>query len=227
MPAKNTKNIFITIRPRGGINDVEVGIYNGWVGANRTQLEKYAVVLEKPGTDAQHLHSMLVWKEETNQDNIKRQLWTLFAHQIETDTRWENRKVAVDCKAHHDPDGCVGGYLEKDEDTQILHCEGFDREGLLAGKLRRDTAIDKKKKKLCTKLELLPMLRDMNQELEYNKDPDIREAYEELSIDKRVDTCLSKIIVNGYINFLHIWSPSLRGNTIKYWTEILQSTEST
>lgn len=227
MPAKNTKNIFITIRPRGGINNVEVGMFQKWVGANRALLEKIAIVLEKPDTDAQHLHSMLVWKEDTNQDNVKRQLWTLYSHQIATDTRWENRKVAVDCKAHHDPNGCVGGYLEKDEETQIVTMDGFDADELLAGKQRRDTCLDKKKKKLCTKLELLPMLRDMNQELEYNKDPDIREAYEVLSIDKKVDTCLSKIIANGYINFLHIWSPSLRGNTIKYWNEILQSTEST
>jgi len=227
MPAKNTKNVFITIRPRGGINDVEVGQFNGWVGKNKTLLEKYATVLEKPDTGGQHLHSMLVWKEETNQDNIKRQLWTLFAAQIQTDTRWENRKIAIDCRAHHDPDGCVGGYLEKDEDTQILHCEGFDREGLLAGKARRDTAIEKKKKKLCTKLELLPLLIHTNDEIECDPDPDIRDAYEVLSIDKKVDKCIATLVANGYINFLHIWSPSLRGNTIKFWSEIIASKHNT
>jgi len=212
MAPKQTTNILVTIRPRHGINEIEVGMFNGWVGKQSKQLAKYAVVVEKPNTPGQHLHSVLVFHKETNQDNVKRQVKALYAALISSDERWDNPKIAIDVKAHHDPNGCVGGYFEK-EDHLIIHCVGFNTEELEAGRQRRDVCIDKKKKLTCNKQLLLPMLINIHRHSQMEDD------YPSIASDQ-VEYCFNSLIKAGYHNYIHHWSLSTRVNVIKYWESL-------
>jgi len=214
MAPKQTTNILVTIRPRLGINDLEVGMFNGWVGKQAKLLSKYAVVVEKPNTTGQHLHSVLVFHKETNQDNVKRQVKALYATLISSDERWDNPKIAIDVKAHHDPDGCVGGYLEK-EDHQVLHCVGFNTEELQAGRDRRDVCIVKKKKMVCNKQQLIPMLINIHRQSYCEDDYPTK-------IPEQVEYCFSELLKLGYHNYIHHWSLSTRCNVIRYWESLIQ-----
>jgi len=212
MAPKQTTNIFITLRPRLGINELEVGMFNGWVGKQSKQLVKYGIVVEKPNTPGQHLHSILVFHKETNQDNVKRQVKALYAALISSDERWDNPKIAIDVKAHHDPNGCMGGYLDK-EDHQVLHCVGFNTEELEAGRKRRDVCIDKKKKLTCNKQLLFDKLITIHRHSEMEDD------YPSIVADQ-VEYCFIELIKQGYHNYIHHWSLSTRLNVIKYWVPL-------
>lgn len=212
MAPKRTTNIFITIRPRHGINDIEVGMFNGWVGKQSKQLAKYAVVVEKPNSPGQHLHCILVFHKETNQDNVKRQVKALYAALVLTDERWENPKIAIDVKAHHDPNGCVAGYLEKEE-HQVLSCVGFNTEELELGRKRRNDCIDKKKKATCNKMTLLPMLINIHRH--YVNEDDYPSTPAE-----QVEMCFNELLKQGYHNYVHHWSLSTRCNVIRYWESL-------
>lgn len=211
MAPKKTRNILVTIRPRGGINDVEVGMFEHWVGTQSALLDKHCVVLEKAG-DSRHLHAVLVWKKDTTGQNVKSKVQTIYALLIASDFRWENPKIAIDSRSHHDPDGCVGGYLSKEEHT-VKSCIGFKTEELAAGKERRDAALEKKKKHVPNKNNLIPMLCDYHklwkEDESYPTDP-----------EQQLDFCMDQILVSGYVNYLLIWTPTLRRTLISKWRVI-------
>jgi len=218
MPAKKTRTVLITIRPRSGINDVEVGMFERWVGTEAKLLEKYCIVLEKKD-DSRHLHAVLVYHKDTTQDNVKRKALPIFATLVATDWRWENPKIAFDCKAHHDPNGCVGGYLAK-EDHVVRSCVGFNTEELTAGKVRREVCIEKKKKHAPNKLNLIPMLINIHKHSMYAYDDEgtLQDTeYSGLSYADKVDWCFAQILEQGYVNYVLIWTPTLRNAIVKNW----------
>lgn len=221
MPAKKTRTVLITIRPRGGINDVEVGMFEHWVGTETKLLEKQCIVLEKTG-DSRHLHAVLVYHKDTTQDNVKRKVLPIFAVLVATDTRWENPKIAFDCRAHHDPNGCVGGYLEK-ETHEVRSCVGFNQEELTAGRARRDTALERRRLHAPNKLNLVPNMINLHHhsiwavDEDGNMDPS---QYSYLSVPDKVDWLFGQIIRQGYINYIHVWSPALRSSIIRHWQDL-------
>jgi len=215
MPPKQTRSFLITLRPRGGINDLEVGIFEGWVGERVKLFEKYAIVLEKTGS-SRHLHCVLVYHKETNQSNIKKALYLQFAQQIANEANWDTPKIAFDVKAHHDPDGCVGGYLEKEDAHTVRSCVGFNLEGLQAGRDRRNEAIHKRKLRECNRQNLLYLMYEAHAELWK-----INSAYRMLMPNKQVPACFKEVLRMGYINYALIWTPTLRSTVIDNWRDIL------
>jgi len=222
MPAKSTNNILITLRPREGINDVEVGMFQTWVGTESSKLRQYAVVLEKEGAE-RHLHCVLVYHKETNQDNVKDKIYRLLKPLYTSDPRWEVRGVNTDVKAHHDPTGCVGAYFTK-EDHVFISCQGFDTTELQAAKLRVTAHKEKKRKHVSAKDTLIPLLRKVHENCTedsiYDEATDSFTAYKDCTNKFQLDHCFRELLHQGYHNMLHHWSPALRRNLLEYWGDL-------
>jgi len=226
MPAKKTTNFLITLRPREGINEVEVGMFQTWVGTEASKLLKYAIILEKEGAE-RHLHCVLVYRNVTDQDNIKSKLYTLLKGLYTSDSRWEIKGVNTDVKAHHDPNGCVGDYFTK-EDHVFINCQGFDTSELQQAKLRVSSIKERKKKHVSKKDTLIPLLRKVHEQC---KDDMIYEAATATStpyiqcINKfQVEYCFKELLHQGYHNMLHHWTPTVRRNIIEYWSDLSSNT---
>jgi len=226
MGAKKTTQIHVTLRPREGITDAEVGMYMDWVGTQAELLEKHCTVTEKTGAE-RHLHSILVWHDTTDQDNVKSKLQVAFLNKLyESNEMWDTPRVNTKIKAHHDPNGLVATYFEKDEARVIVKCEGFNIKELSAAKSRVGTLIENKKKHAPSKLNLLPMLLDIHkfknsdEILYYNKDGDgVVSGYTGFCPQIQVEECFKDLLRSGYHNMIHHWTPVTKSNIIKYWTD--------
>lgn len=200
---------------------------SAWVGKESKLLEKYAIVTEKL-SEQRHCHIVVVYHKDTDQANVKSKVKGLFRDLIATDTRWDNPKIAIDVRAHHDPAGCVGGYLEKEEHC-VLSCQGFDQEELSKGKQRRKDALAAKKMYAPNRLDLIPNLVAMHYvwiddtcNVINLRDYGIGSAdfwmpYKSVCPKIQVQFCFEQIIAAGYLNFLHNWTPTLERQVVRHW----------
>jgi len=228
MPAKKTLAISITIRPGNGVSNDEVGLFCKWVGGLGKELAKSAAVLERPDTLEQHIHAGLLFKEETDQDSVRRRLKKLFATQILEDDRWRNFGVAVCVRAHDNFRGLVGGYFTKEDDCKKLFMEGITQDELEEGKKDRDRGLLAKAKRLCSKSTLIPSLLDVYDELQVAQHRACRNPQEYTEWTARYpdgvkpQDCLDILIQRGYVNYLIHW-PCIKKTVHENWTQLISA----
>lgn len=216
MPAKDTTGISISLHPKDGVSEFEVGALGRWVG-NLKNLTRHALVLEKNKAEGKHVHIALEFSKITDQDNVKDNFFRFFKKSLYTDQRWiENKKRSICIKAHDDICGLVGGYYTKSELPEVISMVGFSDEDLSKGKQRRDVAIVEKDKRTCSKITLIPQLVQRHQ---YLIEPEHQWilAYEQMTAQNQVQACLEQLIIEGYHNYLLHWTPALERTIIKNW----------
>lgn len=202
MPAKQTLCVSITIRPRLGVTLKEVTDLRIWVEGQAT--EKSAGIIEKPGTPESHIHCAILFKNHTTAQQITKKLNTLFKKEIENDNRWEHPKVAIKCVAHHNFAGLVGGYYEKEDDREKVWIEGITEDELNQGKQERDSALDKKKLKVCSQSTLIYDLRDWWDQFNiiYESDEDWKIEHPK---GATCQECFTELLQHGQLNYLIHW----------------------
>ena len=48
-------------------------------------------------------------------------------------------------------------------------------------------------------------------------------AYYQFSPQEQVEYCFEWLIFDGFVNYVHHWTPTLKNNTIKYWFQLITS----
>ena len=225
MPAKPSFTHHLILHPEGGINEVEVGSFSRWVGAWGAKLTRHCFVLEQNKRDGQHGHIALEFKTLKRQDDLKKQLRKDLPFIIQ-DERWtKNPFRSLVLKAHDDINGLVGGYFDKSANPKTVSIAGFNETQLREGKVRRDEAVEKKEKLICNKMKLVPLLIRYHHTAKNDSNATIqgRPYYHNLP-ERQVEYCFERLIHDGYVNYLHHWTPTLRNNTIKYWIDLISAT---
>lgn len=220
MPAKQTKCVSVTVRPRDGITQKEVAALGKWV-ADLEKLKATAAVIEKPNTDAAHVHIGLLFDDETTSQNIYRRLLTIFQTEIKAGGRWEFPKIAIVCRAHHSFSGLVGGYYTKDDDRHELWTKGITEDQLNAGKEERDEAINKQKQKNCSQSTLIYELRKIYDEFKmiYKEDEEWNDDH---PTGATAQECLEELILRGFLNYLIHWG-KMKKSIEANWGTIIES----
>jgi len=222
MPAKPSFTHHLILHPEGGINEVEVGSFSRWVGAWGAKLTRHCFVLEQNKQDGQHAHIALEFKTLKRQDDLKKQLKKDLTF-IQQDERWtKNPFRSLVLKAHDDINGLVGGYFEKSANPKTVSIAGFNEEQLREGKVRRDEAIQKKEKITCNKMKLVPLIVKVHHTIKAQQCIEGK-PYIYAQPEQQVELCFRLVILEGYVNYVHHWTPTLRNNTIKYWSDLISA----
>lgn len=220
MPAKKTLCVSVTIRPRGGVNEIEVAKLSSWVALE--PLVASCAVVEMPDTIGAHIHMGLLYKEHTTQEAVMKKLKTVFKQEIANGDRWEFVKIALVCRAHHNFHGLVGGYFTKDATTRTIWCRGCDEEELRRGKLERDTALKESLKKHCVIGNLIPdLLSTYDMLLEIEQTTTNEQDQDEL-VKPTPEVCLNFLVHEGFVNYLIHWG-KLKRTIIENWDTLVKS----
>lgn len=159
--------------------------------------DKYAIGVEYAGdpTDLskQHFQCATVFKLYRRADNLKTTLVTLLKH---PDWTKDNERSAVYVTKHHDITTCAGGYCRK-EDPEALS-KGWTREELDEAYSRWVCLKNAKEKRNISREKLVVLLRDLNGELEYHKNPIVRDKWEQSTNRTRLNTLYKLATSQGY-----------------------------
>lgn len=223
MPAKPTTDFSLTIRfgvpvqpmvPIGKLQELLM-----------TFCSKYVIAYEQKGDESTgHWQCALVTKEVKRQDKLK----ATIVGQLQklSDRPWsdDNKKHAVDVKAHHQIVGLAGGYCMK----QVTHIEpviyGFTQEELEEGSAIYQQALTNSQKKYpVSKSARTELLKTYSAKVWQEIAGDSQRIFEwdRKNPAQKVDLFVSLIIADGY-DLSECWGPLVRTHYIKYFSEIFE-----
>lgn len=159
--------------------------------------EKYAVGVEYAGDPSdlskQHFQCAAVFKLSKRSDNLKASLVSLLKHPDWTPAM---QRHAINVTKHHDVLTCAGGYCRKEDPDAVF--KGWTIEELDEAYQRWIVLKDAKDKRNLSREKLVVLLRELNDELEYSKDPDVRTKWEHTQNRSRLAYLYKLATAHGY-----------------------------
>ena len=235
MPAKVSLTASISLHPKDGITPETVGKLRDWVG--KQQNVSFALAVSEPNENGngRHLHIAIGFKNPLKvSDDYKDRLRTILREELSDPTVWGHASVV--CKAHHDPDGLVGGYLKKDADyvKEWEHGTLPSEAAQQAGAERRLQAIEAKKKKTVSKGSIPGLFKQTHfkviddiEEVEatYGGLPDGDIDYRKLTSEGQVDYIYRWLIRDGYDRIVMEMSPGKLKHFASIWPDLISFRE--
>lgn len=219
MPAKKTQSIHCVFHPKDGVSELEVGSLSRWVGALKG-VSRHAIVLEENKKEGKHCHIALAFNYILTQETVRDDFMKTFEKSFLTDTRWNtkcgNMMPAIKIGHHPDLECLVGGYFSKQEMPTVISMVGFDKEKLSEGKVKYEGKVEAKKKHVCVKDNFTGLMIE-----KHSKHWNSNETYQNMTDEEQVDYCFRQILLDGYKNYVHIYTKPLRGTLIKFWHSIV------
>jgi len=125
-PVFKTKGWTLTLRPKDGIQDVDIDKFKRWIKSRRG-LNGYLVITEKTGVN-RHIHCCLYYKTETSANSIYKYLVPLFKDEwfYRSESLWP-----IACTRGTSPlynDSFYSNYLTKDDSTVIIMHKEISKE---------------------------------------------------------------------------------------------------
>lgn len=224
MPAKQGTNLFVTVSTR---YDPQVH-KDGLVCWTEEMFPDFHMMVREVGEDGTHPHYHIVGiaSKEYRTDTVKTTLYTRLGKDRKGDP-WtpEELKRSIVVKIHHDPVGCAGSYMSKEDTFEIVLLKGWTPEVLSSASQRVENYKASKKHVHCpASVAALRIAYKMVQD-KISESPDYDLKWERMSVVDRFEMCKKIAMRAGYASLITLKAME-RKEIIDNWfllIEVLQS----